>query len=871
MLANNHPTNPVEPATFDAFRALFDRNDLPDAEQVAARLLSGPPNLAPNLAIDVLARLGLLRRRRGLAGPAVEAFEDARRIAEAARRPLPDWFHSELSGAHMEQRDWPLALRAAEDGLGAKPVLGFTAAAALSHLGRHDAARARLREAVRALAHDPARAAPAANACAALLVADRGAASQSVAAEAAAAWPGSDAFAELRATLAFLREDWDDAASRFAGLPASGALLTRLNALLRHAPSQAGAYGPVFEAAVTAAPDSEAALFQWRDLLALTSTHDEITARFIGLQSRSPVLLPALVLQLARRMKRAELLKAFADQIEAWQGSNDVAAGEAYLGAACRFQDPGPDAIARLLAMPDLRLRLFFLLRRPQLRIVPVRDAGPAENAMLQNAGVDADAVRAFLGGLIGTPPPEWGAYLDAAAFASPDAEQIVRLDEGFTAFQDRIVRDGEFPMIDPATDGGADLFDSVKIHDRQVFSFRGTELVTFHTGGNMNFALFIHLVRQNILLPVDSRAAPSKQSFYGADIHMAEVQAVWLKRAARNHAALLQAAGQARAARGTRRRIVAIHGRAENPAHHIWNYLPPFERLALAGTIGNIGAVVPPPTHYFGPLTGLFPELGQAEMRPMAEAAAIDPCPFSPGAIALQLGGSFIPRPLMARVRRWAERRAPAATRAELGGFRRRPVVWVGLRVGDKVWVNQTAGLARLIDLVVPLYPDALFVLDGFSLPDDTRVVPDKWHAAVQAITTVAHEVQAQTAFPGAVHSLVGNRISESVLWAAAADAYFTPLGSSQHKVGWYGVAPGLVYTSPNLLKTPPARRQGSWEAEGSAVPEFLIGAVAAPGQRRGNHDYRTNLDTLDFEPHVAARRLLAILGAADPSRTAP
>ena len=155
--------------------------------------------------------------------------------------------------------------------------------------------------------------------------------------------------------------------------------------------------------------------------------------------------------------------------------------------------------------------------------------------------------------------------------------------------------------------------------------------------------------------------------------------------------------------------------------------------------------------------------------------------------------------------------------------------------------------------------------MLDGFSLPDGAEAVPEKWHAAVQALQGVAEAVRSQTAHPGAVHSLVGNRLSESVLWAQAAHAYFTPLGSSQHKVGWFSAAPGLVYTSKLLAGTPPARRQGAWEAEGSPMPRFLIGEVAEPGQRRGDYDFRNNLENIDFPPHVAARRLLAILGAAE------
>lgn len=868
MPASDPPSSAsrADAGAFDLFLRLFDEGGLADAKRMGMQLLAG----SPDRAIDVWTRLGLLRRRAGAVESAIEAFLAAGRAA-VPQHPLPDWFHSELSGAYMDQRAWRQALEAAEAGLHTKPALGLTATRALLQMGRPDAARVALRRAAQALAHDPSRASLVASVCGMLLAADQGCAAQAVVAEAAAGHANTAEFDELRATLAILRQDWAAAVRHYAVLidparPAPIAALQRLGAALRQAPAQQDAFAPVFEAAVLGAPDNEAVLSQWHGALAATLSEAAVTARLIDLQARSAALIPSVIMQLARRLPLDDMRQRCAGQIEAWQRSDTVLACQTYLDALCRFEHSEPQVIERVLAVPNLRIRLFFLLREPRLRAVRVREPTPEQETALRAAGVDVAAMQAFLGGLIGPLSPEWGAYLGRAAFASPDAEQIVRLDEGFTAFQDRIVREREFRMADPLGGGPADLFDSVKIHDRQVFSFRASELVTFHTAGNMNFAVALHLVRSNVLLLMDTSAAPSKQGFYAADHYMADVQSIWLRRAAGNHAALLRGADAARAARGTPRRIVAVHGRAENPAHHIWNYLPPFERLALAGLIGNLAAVVPPPTFYFGPLPGLFPNLAATLSRPMAEAAVIDPCPFSPHDIALQLGGSFIPKSLLQRVQRWAERQAPDSGRAERQRLsRRHPIVWVGLRVGDKVWVNQGAGLARLIDLVVPLYPEALFVLDGFSLPDNAHTAQEKWHGAVQALQDVAEAVRRQTAYPGAVHSLIANRLSESVLWAQSAHAYFTPLGSSQHKVGWFSGAPGLVYTSKLLASTPPARRQGPWEAEGSAVPVFLIGDIAEPGQRRGDYDFRNNLENIDFPPHVAARRLLAILGAAE------
>ncbi len=154
--------------SFELFKSLFDQGDLHEAERVGERLLIRQSDRS----VDILTRIGLLRRRKGLAAPAVEAFLRAKQAAGPAR-PLPEWFQSELSGAYVELRAWPLALEAAEADLKLKPALGLTAATALVHLGRTATAHSRLRRAVQALAHDPSRAVAVASACGVLLAAER--------------------------------------------------------------------------------------------------------------------------------------------------------------------------------------------------------------------------------------------------------------------------------------------------------------------------------------------------------------------------------------------------------------------------------------------------------------------------------------------------------------------------------------------------------------------------------------------------------------------------------------------------------------------------------------------------------------------------
>jgi len=465
-------------------------------------------------------------------------------------------------------------------------------------------------------------------------------------------------------------------------------------------------------------------------------------------------------------------------------------------------------------------------------------------------AGIDFAAVNEILQKLT-TISPEYSDYLNQAKVANSTVRDKIRREETYVAFQDQVVRRRAFEMIDPFTGRPCELFDSVMIFDRQIFSFRGSELFFFISGGNMNAGIFLYLLGANLLLQIDTEQNQCSQVYYGNDVHMAELFAVYLNRVLKNYAAYTNAVDKAAHYEGRQREIIAIHGRAENPAHHIWNYLSPFERLNLLGALGNISAIVRPPTEYFGSMVGLFPELATAEIISIPSQPIIDPCPFSVEKIAIWLGGNFIPRNLQGRIHRWASDCASTGQREFINAQveQHGPIVWIGLRTGDKVWTNQTDGIVKIIDSICAEYPRALFILDGFSVPNTEAQIPEKWSSAVHTLRSVADQIVRSTKVPGCALSLIGNTIAESVMWASKVGTYFAPLGSSQHKVGWYSVARGIIYTTSKIQGTLPELRPGAWEAEGCPIPDFVIGEIASAGKRRSNFDFRINLENVSFD----------------------
>jgi len=260
---------------------------------------------------------------------------------------------------------------------------------------------------------------------------------------------------------------------------------------------------------------------------------------------------------------------------------------------------------------------------------------------------------------------------------------------------------------------------------------------------------------------------------------------------------------------------------------------------------------------------SAIFPEFAD-RIQDDAKPGVLDPHPFDPGHLLLTVGGYFIAQSLKDRMRAVARaathRSFTEAQMAELttGAF---PVVWIGMRLGDKSWADQEAGIQALAEGLFARHPGALILLDGFSYPVGRDEISGKWAAVIAELHALGARVMA--ALPGrAVVNLVGTTLADAVLWAERTDVYLTPVGSSQHKVGWLSQAPGLVYSPPRGARPLVAEKlPGSWEAEGSALPDYIIGAPVAAGQRRGTLDRRAHLDNVALDPQALLERLCALI----------
>jgi hypothetical protein len=113
------------------------------------------------------------------------------------------------------------------------------------------------------------------------------------------------------------------------------------------------------------------------------------------------------------------------------------------------------------------------------------------------------------------------------------------------------------------------------------------------------------------------------------------------------------------------------------------------------------------------------------------------------------------------------------------------RPLVWINLRAHDKVWRDQAAGYASILNALVEEHGAVSAFVDGWT---DCRPVADELARRVGPGVTL---------FNG-----LGFKVSDSLVWAQAVDAYVCTVGSGLVLLTWLSAKPGVAHADVAHLK---------------------------------------------------------------------
>lgn len=633
------------------------------------------------------------------------------------------------------------------------------------------------------------------------------------------------------------------------GANGPGGLWTEIVSLYTAAGSDAVGPDLLYEALHAAVIHNPSNRLSLEDLKAELRRRDpqvDIAAALDRIQRAEPRLILTIFFELRSTQPLETLLERYARQFEAEMAEPGYKACAA-LWDAYVAGEPLPE-----ITQPDNHATKVFVIRlmRGATRVNIARNWAQ-DRAAMQGRKINTRALRDLHGQLTSQLDPAWGAYLAQAAYSCDAARETVRDRETKCCFQNRVVNSGLFNLPDLAASGEeVETVDTFYTNGRTVFTFAGDAPFILVTAGAGSRPFMLYYPEENLIVDLGARLGHMLDDF-----HMNNLLSRYITRLAEHVPAYNVARTKVLARRGAPsapRRLVLNINTAENFAHHVWNFYTGLERQLAYGSMAHVEALHFAGTEFFAPLHNIFPEVANLPLNTERIDGNVDPVPFDPDRLLITLGGYFITTALQERIARVCldHIRDDTAAMARLERARRAgKLVWFGLRTGDKSWLGQEAGLIKVISHLQARYPNVLCVLDAFSLAASQDGVPPVWQAAFDRLSALCTRIAAAAQRPDDVINLTGVSLPETILIARETDAYVTPLGTTQHKVGWFTKGPGLIYIPKATAALATIRRPGTWESEGIRLPDFLTAAQEFEGQRRDVNDRRANLFNMELD----------------------
>jgi hypothetical protein len=244
--------------------------------------------------------------------------------------------------------------------------------------------------------------------------------------------------------------------------------------------------------------------------------------------------------------------------------------------------------------------------------------------------------------------------------------------------------------------------------------------------------------------------------------------------------------------------------GGAENFGHVLLNFYGGLAREAELGNLSSAQTVLLVGSEFFGPLTDLFPEIDSAAIRQRARGGTVGRHIDNPHQLLIPLGSTLLWPSVIGRVASRADALREDPVVAELLELMRAcPIrLYVGLRVGDKSWIDAAEQLPLLIERLLTCHPDACVMLDGFSVPSGVDYATTKWADRQAELRELIDTVRSRVAEPARVLDLMGLDLLRSIAVLRAATCYLCPAGTAHHKIEWFTDIPGIVYVSEQRMR---------------------------------------------------------------------
>jgi hypothetical protein len=302
--------------------------------------------------------------------------------------------------------------------------------------------------------------------------------------------------------------------------------------------------------------------------------------------------------------------------------------------------------------------------------------------------------------------------------------------------------------------------------------------------------------------------------------------------------------------------------------AHHMWNTLTGLSKVATKQYNGIIDSIIVT-QEPMGPIDQIFPEFETKKFQRLSSSEIIN-FVLAKNLFLMRPGGTILTNGVVDRIHRVAVENSPSHYIKDAQDFRSKhwPILWATIRTGNRSWLSQAEGIARIANKFKKLYPDFALIVDGYAIPYGQQHISQQ---LADILTDEEREIQKIKDLLDQsieVRFLVGKPIFQSVIYSRFIDFYLAHHGSLQNKIAWLSNKRGLVHSNKTAL----SGNYSDFTGIKSGVfpvyldPEIVTDLPIATTER--NLRWNFAHANYDFDYHYAFDELLKVIETAEYRR---
>ena len=258
------------------------------------------------------------------------------------------------------------------------------------------------------------------------------------------------------------------------------------------------------------------------------------------------------------------------------------------------------------------------------------------------------------------------------------------------------------------------------------------------------------------------------------------------------------------------------------NFGHQLINNLSGLQRLLELELEDKLDEIYVIGKEFFDGVQILFPEVSR-KIRKWPDVKAFSRQHLAAGHQIFRLGSNVFTRSLYDRLIASGRKRF-----ANIGPIADSPLLAVTVRTSGRRCTNLAETIGIAYRQLVTDFPGLKILLDGWTFPDGD--IPISSHVAAALSPQYQKRLTAEMDLARAISerlpsgviagNVIGHGISESILEIGKIDAYFTHVGTLQHKLGFFCNATGVIHGPRQQLSKVDT---GHYQTETGFSPLFL------------------------------------------------